>query len=356
MALKDYLLFPPGRIGNTPVKFFLCASESLRLFSERLSMPKPNIVILDGFTLNPGDLSWKRLESLGPCTIYDRSAQGEVFGRSREAEILLTNKTVLDRAAILALPRLRYIGVMATGYNIVDIAAARERKVPVTNVPVYGTNSVAQMTFALLLELARGVGHHARTVREGRWSSSTDFCYWDTPQIELDGLTMGIVGYGRIGREAARIARVFHMRVMAYDTGRPAPEPGVSFVPLDDLFRLSDIVSLHCPLTPETREMVNARTLALMKSTAFLLNSSRGPLVNEYDLAEALNAGNIAGAALDVLPGEPPPAESPLIGARNCIITPHIAWATLAARRRLMDTAIENVQAFLRGEPENVVN
>ncbi|MHB9027501.1 MAG: D-2-hydroxyacid dehydrogenase [Candidatus Latescibacterota bacterium] len=319
-------------------------------------MPQPNIVVLDGFTLNPGDLSWNALESLGPCVIHDRSAPGEVFERSREAEILLTNKTVLERAAILSLPRLRYIGVMATGYNIVDAAAARERGVPVTNVPVYGTTSVAQMTFALLLELVRGVGHHARTVREGRWSASPDFCYWDTPQIELDGLTMGIVGFGRIGREVARIARAFNMRVLAFDTGQPAPEPEVSFVPFDNLFRESDIVSLHCPLTPESREMVNARRLALMKTGAFLLNTSRGPLVNERDLAEALNSGGVAGAALDVLPVEPPPTDDPLIRARNCIITPHIAWATLAARKRLLDTVVENVRAFLRGEPDNVVN
>jgi glycerate dehydrogenase len=319
-------------------------------------MSQPSIVVLDGFTLNPGDLSWEGLESLGPCTIYDRSAPGEVVGRSRDAVILLTNKTVLDRAVILTLPRLRYIGVMATGYNIVDTNAARERGIPVTNVPVYGTSSVAQMTFALLLELARGVGHHSRTVREGRWSAGPDFCYWDTPQTELDGLVMGIVGFGRIGREVARLARAFNMEVLANDTGQPAPESGVSFVPLDNLFQESDIVSLHCPLTPESREMVNARRLALMKPTAFLLNTSRGPLVNEHDLAEALNSGRLAGAALDVLPVEPPPADNPLIGARNCIITPHIAWATLAARRRLMNAVVGNVRTFLRGEPVNVVN
>ncbi len=319
-------------------------------------MPQPTIVVLDGFTLNPGDLSWEGLHALGSCTVYDRSAPDEVFARAREAEILLTNKTVLDRAAILSLPRLRYIGVMATGHNVVDGAAARERGIPVTNVPVYGTNSVAQMTFALLLELARGVGHHARTVREGRWSASPDFCYWDTPLVELDGLTLGVVGYGRIGREVARLARAFNMRTVAYTLSAREPEPGVEFVPLDDLFRESDVVSLHCPLTPESQRMVDARRLALMKPSAFLLNTARGPLVNGHDLAEALNSGRIAGAAVDVLPVEPPPADDPLIGARNCIVTPHIAWATLAARKRLMDTVVRNVTAFLRDAPENVVN
>jgi len=325
-------------------------------FFERFFMRHTNIVVLDGYTLNPGDLSWEPLKALGPCVIYDRSASGLVFERSREADILLTNKTVLDRDTIFSLPRLRYIGVMATGYNIVDIGAARERGVPVTNVPVYGTSSVAQMTFALLLELTRGAGRHSRAVREGRWSASPDFCFWDAPLIELNGLTMGIVGYGRIGSMVARIAHAFGMRVIAHDTGPHEPDPDVVFVELDDLFRESDIVSLHCPLTPESREMVNARSLAFMKPSAFLLNTSRGPLVNEHDLAGALNSGRIAGAALDVLPIEPPPADDPLIGARNCIVTPHIAWAALAARQRLMDAAVENVRAFLRGERMNVVN
>jgi glycerate dehydrogenase len=319
-------------------------------------MSHPLIVVLDGYTLNPGDLSWEELETLGPCAIHDRSAPGEVFDRARGAEILLTNKTVLDRETILALPNLRYIGVMATGYNIVDAAAARERGVPVTNVPEYGTKSVAQMAIALLLELARGAGHHARTVREGRWSACPDYCYWDTPLVELDGLTLGIVGYGRIGRETARIARAFGMRVLAATRRESAPEEGVGFVSLEALLRESDAVSLHCPLTPETAGMIDRERIALMKPGAFLVNTSRGGLVNERDLAEALNSGRIAGAALDVLSTEPPSAGNPLIGARNCVITPHIAWATLAARKRLMAAVVENIRAFLRGERAHVVN
>ena len=255
------------------------------------------------------------------------------------------------------MPRLRYIGVMATGYNVVDVAAARERGVPVTNVPEYGTNSVAQMVFALLLELTRGAGSHSRTVRDGRWSACPDYCYWDIPLLELDGLVMGIVGYGRIGRETARVARAFGMRVVASTRRENVPEePGVSFVPLETLLRESDVVSLHCPMTQETTGMINRERLALMKPSAFLINTARGGLVNERDLADALNTDRIAGAGLDVLSVEPPPPDNPLIGARNCVITPHIAWATLAARKRLMATVVENVRAFLRGAPENVVN
>ncbi len=320
-------------------------------------MPHPHIVVLDGYTLNPGDLNWEGVEALGDCTVYDRSAPGEVFDRSREADIILTNKTVLNRDTIFSLPRLKYIGVMATGYNVVDVAAAKERGIPVTNVPEYGTKSVAQMAFALLLELARKAGGYSRTVHEGRWSACPDYCYWDAPLMELDGLVMGIVGYGRIGRETANLARAFGMRVLASarrDTIRE--EPGAEFVPLDTLLGESDVVSLHCPLTPETSELINRDRLALMRKSAFLINTSRGGLVNEQDLAEALNTGQIAGAGLDVLSVEPPPPDNPLLTARNCVITPHIAWATLAARKRLMAAVVENVRAFLRGAPENVVN
>ena len=314
-----------------------------------------NIVVLDGFTLNPGDLSWAELQGLGPCAIYDRTPPGEVLARAAGAEILLTNKTHLTSETIQRLPQLRYIGVLATGTNIVDLAAARVRVIPVTNVPTYGTKSVAQFTFALLLELAHHVGHHAGTVREGRWTRSTDWCYWDFPLIELDGLTLGIVGLGRIGRAVSALGAAFGMKVIACDPTAGTPPPLVRLVELDPLLPESDVVSLHCPLTPQTAHLVNARRLALMKPTAFLVNTSRGPLVDESALAEALNAGRIAGAAVDVLSAEPPLADNPLLAARNCLITPHMAWGTRAARSRLMQIAVENVRAFLAGKPQNVV-
>ncbi|MFA6471390.1 MAG: D-2-hydroxyacid dehydrogenase [Candidatus Latescibacterota bacterium] len=318
---------------------------------------KPVIVVLDGYTLNPGDLSWKDIESIGRCTVYDRTAPEDVLRRCEKADVVLTNKTLLSRETIFALPRLRYIGVMATGYNVVDLEAAGERGIPVTNVPVYGTPSVVQMVFALLLEMTQHVAYHAETVRNGRWASSVDFCYWDTPLIELQGLFMGIVGYGRIGRSVAGIAREFGMNVLAADlVPVKHEEAGITFTDIDDLFRRSDVVSLHCPLTSESREMVNKQRIGLMKKTALLINTGRGPLVNENDLAEALNTGRIAGAGLDVLSVEPPNDDNPLLSAKNCIITPHIAWATRAARQRLMNMVVENVMAFLTGKPINVVN
>ncbi len=306
--------------------------------------------------MNPGDLSWAELKALGRCEVYDRTPPAQLLPRAAGAEILLTNKTLLAGADLPKLPRLKYIGVLATGTNVVDLAAARARGIPVTNVPTYGTKSVAQMTFALLLELAHHVGHHAQTVREGRWTRNTDFCYWDFPLIELEGLTLGIVGFGRIGRAVADLAAAFGLKVLACDPAAGAAPPFVCLVEPDTLFRQSDIVSLHCPLTPQTANLVNARRLALMKPTALLLNTSRGPLVDEPALAEALNSGRLAGAALDVLAVEPPPAGNPLFTARNCIITPHLAWATRAARARLMQIAVENVRAFLQGKPQNVVN
>jgi glycerate dehydrogenase len=270
----------------------------------------------------------------------------------------LTNKTPLNAETLAALPRLRYLGVLATGYNVVDIAAARARGVPVCNVPAYGTASVAQAVFALLLELTNRSGAHSAAVRAGRWSASPDFCFWDGELIELAGRTLGIVGYGEIGRAVGEIARAFGMRVLAYSrSGVPgATSDGAEWVALDTLFRESDVVSLHCPLTPETRELVNTARLASMKPGAFLLNTARGPLVNEADLAAALHAGRIAGAGLDVLSTEPPSADNPLLRAPNCVITPHIAWATRAARARLIHTAVENVRAFLADTPRNVVN
>jgi glycerate dehydrogenase len=308
-----------------------------------------NIVVLDGYTLNPGDLSWDALRELGRCEIYDRTAPDEIISRSASAEIVLTNKVKLDSESISSVSALKYIGVMATGYNVVDVAAARERKVIVTNVPTYGTPSVAQMTFALLLELTHHVGHHAQTVRGSRWTRSPDFCYWDSPLIELDGLTFGIVGFGKIGQMVRTLAEAFGMKVLTYSRKQPAGE-------LEDLFRQSDVVSLHCPLTPETKHLMNAERLTWMKPTAFLLNTGRGPLIDESALAKALNEGRIAGAGLDVLAIEPPTADNPLLLAKNCLITPHIAWATGAARSRLMEAVVENVRAFLTGNPRNVVS
>ena len=313
------------------------------------------IVVLDGYTLNPGDLSWDGLKALGPCTFYDRCNENEVVERSREAQIILTNKVSITGDHIRSLPKLKYIGVTATGYNIVDVKTAVERKVVVTNVPAYGTKSVAQATFALLLELTNHAGHHAETVRQGRWTQCPDFCYWDYPLIELDHLTMGIVGYGRIGAAVANLATAFGMNVLVHSRTASKLEPGIKVADLETIFRQSDVISLHCPLTPETKHIVNAERLGWMKPTAFLLNTSRGPLVDEAALADALNAGKIAGAGLDVLSVEPPLAGNPLLKAKNCLITPHQAWATRAARARLMDVAIANVATFLKGKPQNVV-
>jgi glycerate dehydrogenase len=319
--------------------------------------PNRRIVVLDGYTLNPGDLSWDALSALGECVVHKRTAPHEVATLAPDAEIVFTNKTVLDAAALRSLPKLRYVGVLATGYNVVDVRAARERNITVTNIPAYGTRSVAQHVFALLLELTHHVGHYADTVRDGRWSACPDFCYWDSPLVELESLTMGIVGFGRIGRAVAALALAFGMKLLAHDR-QPPPTlpPGVQLVDLKTLFAQSDVVSLHCPLTTENQGMVNAHCLATMKKSAFLINTSRGPLVNETDLAAALNSGRIAGAGLDVLGVEPPRPDNPLLTARNCIITPHIAWATHAARTRLMRIAVENLRAFLDGRPVNVVS
>jgi glycerate dehydrogenase len=313
------------------------------------------IVVLDGYTLNPGDLSWEELETLGPTTVYDRSLPQEVLPRAKDATILLTNKTVLSREIIEQLPSLKYIGVLATGYNVVDVDAAWERGILVANVPTYGSASVAQMTFAHLLNLAQHVAHHAQTVAEGRWTASKDWCYWDYPLLELSGKILGIVGFGRIGQTTAQIALGFGMSVFASDAQPLTPVAGVHAVDLDTLLRISDVVSLHCPLTPATRNLVNRRRLARMKPTAFLINTSRGPLVDEPALAEALNSGRLAGAGLDVLSVEPPCPDNPLLTAKNCFITPHIAWATKAARQRLLDIVVENVRTFLAGKPQNLI-
>jgi glycerate dehydrogenase len=311
------------------------------------------IVILDGLTTNPGDVSWEPLERLGSLAVFDRTAPGDVVARAADADAVLTNKAIVGREQIAALPQLKYVGVLATGFNIVDVAAARERGIPVCNVPEYSTPNVVQATWALILELANRVGHHDRTVHEGHWAACHDFCYWHGDLVELAGRTLGIVGHGRIGRGVAAVGRAFGMRVIHHRRqggGDPA------CVDLDTLFRESDVVSLHCPLTPETKGLVDARRLALMKPTAFLVNTARGPLVDEAALAAALNAGQIAGAAVDVLSVEPPPASNPLLTAKNCVITPHVAWATRDARRRLIDVTAANLAAFAAGQPQNVVN
>jgi glycerate dehydrogenase len=316
-----------------------------------------NIVVLDGYTLNPGDLSWKDLESQGSCKIYDRTPAHRVVSRCKGVQIVLTNKTPISRKDIEQLTDLKYIGVMATGYNIVDVGAARERGIPVTNVPTYGTKSVAQMVFALLLELMQHVGHHATTVRAGRWSESADWCYWDHPLIEMDGLTMGLIGFGRIGQATGSIASAFGMKILAFDPAVSTNLPEyVSMVDLETVLKNSDIISLHCPLTPENEKFLNKDRINLMKKSAFLINTSRGPLVDEHDLAKSLNEECIAGAGLDVLSVEPPGSDNPLLTAKNCLITPHISWATKAARFRLMSIVVKNLHAFLEGTVENVVN
>jgi glycerate dehydrogenase len=315
-----------------------------------------NIVVLDAYTLNPGDLSWDSLDRLGRCTIYDRTPPAKVVSRSADAEIVLTNKVLLDRNIIGALPKLRYIGVLATGTNVVDLAAARERGITVTNVPAYGTASVAQTTIALLLELTQRVGHHSATVMEGRWSKNPDWCYWDFPLMELEGLQAGIIGLGHIGQAVARITLALGMKVSAFSHSSKKQVAGIELLDLETLIRRSDVLSLHCPLTEQTRNLINAERLSWMKPAAILLNTSRGALIDEAALADALNSGRLAGAGLDVLSVEPPPANNPLLTAKNCIITPHLAWATKAARSRLMAIAVENAAAFLSGKPKNVVN
>lgn len=314
------------------------------------------IVVLDGHTLNPGDLDWSPLQVLGDCVIHERTLPSEVLKRAQAAQILLTNKVLLDRATLEQLPRLRYVGVLATGYNVVDVEAAHQLGVVVSNVPAYSTASVAQLVFALLFELAHHLAGHAQAVRDGRWSKAPDFTFWDRPLIELAGKTLGIIGYGSVGSAVATIGAALGMEVVAH-TRRPvrATTVPVGFVGLDDVFRRADVVSLHCPLSEATRGMVNAARLGLMKPTAYLINTARGPLVDEAALARALADGQIAGAGLDVLSVEPPPSGHPLLGAPNCVITPHIGWATTAARARLLHEVVDNVRAFLEGRRRNVV-
>mgnify|MGYP003299071498 CR=1 FL=1 len=312
------------------------------------------IVVLDGYCLNPGDLSWEDMSSLGDLQVYDRTSPSELLERAESAEVLITNKTLISDKDMDALPELKYIGVLATGYNVVDVEAAKQKGIVVTNIPAYSTRSVAQMVFAHILNITQRVEHYACLNRQGKWSDSADFSYWDTELIELDGKWMGIVGFGNIGQATARIALAFGMKVAVY-TSKPQSDlpEGIIKMDLDQLFSTCDVVSLHCPLTPSTKEMVNAKRLNLMKPNAILINTGRGPLVNEQDLADALNEGRIMAAGIDVLSIEPADPSNPLLSVRNCFITPHIAWATKEARTRLMQIAVSNLKEFLNG---NVVN
>ena len=315
-------------------------------------MKRPRLVILDAYATNPGDLSWAPVEALADCAIHDRTSPSDVLARIGDADAVMLNKAVLSAATIEQAPNLKYVGILATGWNTVDLAAAQKRGLVISNVPGYSTDSVAQHAFALLLELTNQVACHSADARAGGWSRNPDYCYRLSPQVELAGLTLGLVGFGQIGQAAARIGRAFGMRVLAHrrDPSSPAPE-GVEYASLDRLFSESDVVSLHCPLSPETAGLVNAARLAQMKPTAFLINTSRGPLVVEADLAAALRANRIAGAAVDVLSTEPPAPDNPLLSAPRCVVTPHIAWTTDAARKRLIDIAAENLRAYLAGKP-----
>lgn len=316
------------------------------------------IVVLDGFTLNPGDNPWTAVESLGQVTVYDRTPADQIIERAAGADVILTNKTPLTAETLAKLPNLKFISVLATGYNVVDVQAARQRNISVSNVPIYGTDSVAQFVFALLLELCHNVALHSSLVKDGAWTSNPDFCFWKTPLVELSGKTMGIVGFGRIGRRVAKLADAMGMKVLAHDLykGETPDYDAFKWADIETLFKQSDVVSLHCPQTADNVGFVNTALLSTMKPTSFFINTSRGPLVVENDLAAALNAGTIAGAAVDVVSAEPIKSNNPLLAAKNCLITPHIAWATLEARQRLMQTTAENVAAFISGSPANVVN
>ena len=316
------------------------------------------IVVLDGYTLNPGDLSWDSLKQFGEVTLHDRTPAELVLERAREADVLLTNKTPVGEDIINRLPGLKYIGVMATGYNVVDVDAAKKKGVIVTNAPDYSTDSVVQMTFALLLELTQHVQRHSDAVMDGKWSGALDFCFWNYPLVELSGKTMGIIGFGNIGQKVADVATAFGMKILGNSRTRTdqSHRPNFQWAEVPQLLEQSDVVSIHCPLLPETRGLINSQNLKRMKQSAYLLNTSRGPIVVDQDLADALNNQVIAGAAIDVLTTEPPQADNPLFAATNCLITPHISWATKEARTRLMNIVTDNLAAFIEGNPTNVVN
>ena len=318
------------------------------------------IVVLDGNTENPGDLSWRELEKLGDVTVYERTSltdEEEAIRRLEGAEVAITNKTPITRRVMDSCPQLKYISMLATGYNVVDADYARERGIPLSNIPTYGTAAVGQFAIAMLLEICHHVAHHIQSVHEGRWEACADWCYWDYPLIELDGKSMGIIGFGRIGQQTGRIAKALGMKILAYDSypndaGREIAE----YVDLDTLLASSDVIALHCPLFPETRGIINRETIAKMKNGVIILNNSRGPLVVEQDLADALNSGKVYAAGVDVVSTEPIRGDNPLLTAKNCIITPHISWAPKESRQRIMDTVVSNVKSYLAGAPANVVN
>ena len=315
------------------------------------------IVVLDGYTENPGDLSWSGFEALGEVTVYDRTPADKIVERIGDAEVVIMNKTPISRATMDACPNIKYIGVLATGYNVVDIEAAKEKGIPVCNVPTYGTASVGQFAIGLLLEICHHIGAHNESVHKGEWENNADWCYWNYPLIELDGKTLGVIGFGRIGQATGKIAKALGMKVLAYDSypndsGRALAE----YVDLDTLLANSDVIALHCPLFPDTQGIINKDTIAKMKDGVIILNNSRGPLIVEQDLADALNSGKVYAAGLDVVATEPIKGDNPLLTAKNCIITPHISWAAKEPRQRIMDMSVDNLKAFLAGAPVNVVN
>ena len=316
------------------------------------------IVILDGYTENPGDLSWEGFEKLGDLTVYDRTPADKIAERIEGAEAVIVNKTPLSAETIAGCPTLKYIGVLATGYNVVDVQAAKDRGIPVCNIPTYGTAAVGQFAIALLLEICHHIGEHSQSVHNGDWESCVDWCYWNYPLIELDGKTIGIIGFGRIGQTTARIAQALGMKVLAYDQyeNKSLESDTMKYTTLDDLLANSDVISLHCPLFESTQGIINKDSIAKMKDGVIILNNSRGPLIVEQDLADALNSGKVAAAGLDVVSTEPIHGDNPLLKAKNCIITPHISWAPKESRQRLMDIAVDNLEKFLAGNPQNVVN
>lgn len=316
------------------------------------------IVVLDGYTLNPGDISWEGMEALGEVTVYDRTKEDEIVARIGDADVVYTNKTPITKETLDACPNVKFIGVLATGYNIVDIDAAKEKGIPVSNIPTYGTAAVSQFAIALLLELCHHIGEHSQAVKAGDWSSNPDWCFWNYPLVELAGKTMGIIGFGRIGQDTGKIAQALGMKVLAYDAfQKPELESETcKYADLDTLFAESDVISLHCPLFPSTQGIINKENIAKMKDGVMIINDSRGPLIVEEDLRDALNSGKVAGAAVDVVSTEPIQMDNPLLDAKNCIITPHIAWAPKESRQRLMNIAVDNLKCYAEGKPQNVVN
>ncbi|MGF0032468.1 D-2-hydroxyacid dehydrogenase [Bariatricus sp. SGI.154] len=316
------------------------------------------IVVLDGYTLNPGDISWEGMEAFGEVTVYDRTQPEDIVARIGDAEVVYTNKTPLTRETFDACPNIKFVGVLATGYNIVDIEAAKEKGIPVSNIPTYGTAAVSQYAIALLLELCHHIGEHSDCVKKGDWTNNPDWCFWNYPLVELAGKTMGIIGFGRIGQDTGKIAQALGMKVLAFDAyHNPALETETCrYAELDELLAESDVISLHCPLFPSTEGIINKDTIAKMKTGVMIINDSRGPLIVEEDLRDALNSGKVAGAAVDVVSTEPIQMDNPLLQAKNMIITPHIAWAPKESRQRLMDIAVANLKAYVDGEPQNVVN